>query len=123
MKKLLGTVLALLVCSLAAPRAHALTKEEAGEKAIGLIEGMADIIDKDKADCDKMGVDLGKFQDDNAAVIAELNKVKGERSDADKKAWKEKYGARLQAASKKMMEGGMKCEKNDKVKAAFAKMK
>ncbi len=123
MKKILGFALVLPLCTLAAPRAHAMTQEEAGEKAVGLIEGIADIMDKDKDDCDKMAGDLTKFEDDNAATIKQLNEMKAKRTDADRKAWKEKYGARLKAAEQKMMNGGMKCGKNEKVRAAMEKMR
>lgn len=121
MKKLLGTALAL--CLSFPVLAHAeMTMEEAGAKAIGLIEGMADIVDKDKAACDKMATDLNKYQDDNAALIKELNALKGKRTDADKEAWKKKYGDRLKVAGEKMKEGGMACGKDEKVRAAFGRM-
>jgi len=123
MKKILGLAFAL---SLALPsgRAHAaMTAEQAGDKAIVLLEAMADIIDKDQDNCDKMAVDLNKYQDDNAALIKELGEAKAKRTPADKKAWQDKYKARLEAAQGKMMAGGQKCEKNEKVKAAFQRMR
>jgi hypothetical protein len=123
MKKTLGFALALSLLSLPALRAHAMTIEEAGEKAIGLMEQMASIIDKDKDACDKMAADLNRFQDDNAALLKELNEIKGKRTDADKKAFREKYAARLKAAQEKMTPGAMKCEKDEKVKAAMMKMR
>jgi hypothetical protein len=124
MKKTLGLALALSLFTLPGGRAQAaMSMEEAGAKAMQLIEGMADVIDKDKDNCDKMGDDLTKYEDDNAAVIKELNETKDKRTEADKKAFQEKYGARLKAAQQKMTPGAMKCAKNEKVKAAFQKFK
>ncbi len=124
MKKILGFAFALSLASFPAGRAGAaMSMEEAGAKAIGLIEGMADIIDRDKDNCDKMGDELTKYEDDNAALIKELNETKDKRTEAEKKAFQEKYAARIKAAQQKMMGGGMKCAKNEKVKAAFMKFK
>ena len=124
MRKTLGLALVLSLASFPVGRARAaMSMEEAGAKAVQLIEGMADIIDKDKDNCDKMGDDLTKYEDENAALIKELNETKDKRTEADRKAFQEKYAARLKAAQQKMMPGGMKCSKNEKVKAAFLKFK
>ncbi|HKA91327.1 MAG TPA: hypothetical protein VKE22_26880 [Haliangiales bacterium] len=122
MKKTLGFALALSLFSLPAPRARAMTMEEAGAKAMELIEGLANIIDKDKDDCDKMAGDVTKYTEDNAALIKQLNEMKAKRTDADKKAWEQKYAERLKAVQQKMMAGAEKCSKNEKVRAAFGKM-
>ena len=124
MKKTLAFALALPLLSLPALRAQAeMSKEAAGAKVVELFEGIADIVDKDKDNCDKMGDELTKYEDDNAALIKELNETKAKRTEADKKAFQEKYGARLKAVQQKMMAGGMKCNKNEKVKAAFLKFR
>jgi hypothetical protein len=123
MKKLFGLAFAVSLALLPALRASAMTNDEAGEKAMGLIEGIAAIVDSDKANCDKMATDVNKYTDDNAALIKELNAMKAKRTDADKKAWQDKYGDRMKAATQKMMAGGQACQSNEKVKAAFGKMK
>jgi uncharacterized protein YdiU (UPF0061 family) len=124
MKKIIGPVLAAALCLLSSARARAeMSMDQAAEKAIGLIEGLASIVDTDKASCDKMGTDLTKFLDDNSSTIKDLNAIKEKRTEADKKAWREKYATRLDAAQKKMTPGIQACQANDKVKAALMKMK
>ncbi|MCB9535641.1 MAG: hypothetical protein H6704_05185 [Myxococcales bacterium] len=90
------------------------------EKAVKMMEEMATISEKHQDDCDKMGEELGKLIDSNADLIKSLKDKKG--SEEEEKALKEKYGARLEAASKKMMGGVMKCATNEKVGAAMKKM-
>jgi hypothetical protein len=123
MKKLLGLAAVMSLVLVPALRASAMTNEEAGDKAIGLIEGIAAIVDQDKANCDKMAVDVNKYEDENAALIKELNTMKAKRTDADKKAWQEKYKDRMKAAQQKMMAGGQACQSNEKVRAAFERMR
>jgi uncharacterized protein YdiU (UPF0061 family) len=119
MRKPLAFVLALPLLISPVLRAHALTPEEAGEKAMGLMERMAELVDKNKEDCDKMAVELNKFRKNNEALLKELKAMDDKRTDAEKDAWNKKYAARLKVASDKTMGGAMKCQKNEKVKAAF----
>ncbi len=123
MKKLCGLGLTLVLLCLPAASAHAaMSKAEAAEKAIGLIEKMADIIHKDMNDCDKMAADLNKFLDDNAALIKELNGMKDQVTEAERKEQQQKYATRIKAATEKMQAGGQKCGSNEKVRAAFERL-
>jgi hypothetical protein len=123
MKKLFGLAFAVSLVLVPSLAASAMTMEEAGEKFMGLIESVATIVDSDKDNCDKMATDLTKYEDDNAALLKELNEMKGKRTDADRKSWQDKYKDRFKAAQQKMLAGGEKCQKNEKVKAAFGKLK
>ena len=87
------------------------------------MEEMAGIIDKDKANCDGMGDDLSAFADKNAPLFAKGKEMEAKATPEQKKAWKEKYQKRAEAAGEKMKAGMMACYKNEKVKAAFGKMK
>ena len=90
------------------------------EKGVKLMENMAEIAAANKDDCDKMGEELNKLIDSNADLIKSLKDKK--ETDEEKKKFEEKYGERVKTAGKKMMEGAMKCAKNEKVGAAMKKM-
>ncbi len=90
------------------------------EKGVKLMEQMAELVDANKADCDKMGAELETFMSANAETIKKLKDKKSSKE--EEKALEEKYGARIKAATGKMMGGVMKCAKNAKVGAAMKKM-
>ena len=90
------------------------------EKAVKMMEEMAEITSANKDNCDKMGDELNKFMDANADTIKSLKDKK--QSDDEKKKFEEKYGERVKTAGTKMMEGAMKCATNEKVGAAMKKM-
>lgn len=92
------------------------------EQAITLMEEMANIIDSNKEDCDKMAAALDTFATKNGETLKKLQETLKGGDEAKEKAMKEKYGARLGAIMGKMMEGSMKCAANEKVAAAMAKL-
>jgi hypothetical protein len=120
MRKALGLALALSFLSIPA---LAETPDELGEKLIGAMEEMAGIVDKDKANCDQMGGDLSTFADKNAGLFAKGKEAEAKATPEQKEAWKKKYQKRAEAAGEKMKPGMMACYQNEKVKAAFGKMK
>jgi hypothetical protein len=96
--------------------------EAAAEKAIGLMEKIADIIDKNKDACPKMGDELNAFADKNAGEFKKLKEESKKYTDADKKFFEEKFKGRMEAAIKKMGGGMSKCSKDEKVIAAMKKI-
>ncbi len=91
------------------------------EKVVSYMEEMADIMDKNKDDCDKMAGELQKWQETKGKELKELEKKMKDKKD-DKEAaeaFKKKYGDRMEAATKKMMSGGLKCMTNEKVMKAM----
>ncbi len=105
---------------LAAEMAAAASPEE---RALGVMEGMAALIDEEKNDCDRMGDRLNTFMDAHQQTIRDIKAHSDGQTEAQKKAIEEKYKARAIAAGEKMMGGIMKCMTNERVKAAMAKMK
>src|SRR5258708_3488666 len=80
-----------------APAADERTDEE---KMVAYTEGVADIIDAEKDDCDQMAVKLTAFQKKYGAEMKKMQKkMQDTKTQADiEKAVREKYGARLEAA-------------------------
>lgn len=93
------------------------------EAAISLLEDMANLVDKHKDDCDKMGGELSSFMDKHADTIKSMKEFADKQTPEQKKASEEKYKERTAKAGEKMMGGVMKCMTNEKVKAAMGKMK
>ncbi len=120
MRDALGLALALSLRSLPA---RAETPDDMGEKAVKAMEELATIVDKDKDKCDVMGADISSFADKNGELIAKGREMSKKATPEQQKAWREKYQARAAAAGEKMKPGMMNCYKNEKVKAAFVKMK
>lgn len=89
------------------------------EKGITLMEDLANIVESNKEDCDKMGEALKAKIDSNKGLLEDLNKL---GKDSEKKI-SEEQKTRLMGASMKMMGGMMKCQANEKVKGAMASMK
>ena len=101
------------------------------DKLVSYLEEEADIIDKNKDDCDKMGEALKSWADKNGDDMKSLqkkmeDKEKSMSADDKKKAeedMKKKYGDRLDKAMEKILGGALKCASNDKVKDAMEKTK
>lgn len=86
------------------------------EKSISYMEEMADIVDKDKDDCKKMGDDLKSWKSKNGDDMKKLkDKMKDKKmSEADNKAMMDKYKDRLSKIEDKM-KGMNKCLTNSDV--------
>ena len=93
------------------------------EAAISMMEDMANLVDKHKDDCDKMGGELSSFMDKHADTIKSIKEFSEKQTAEQKKASEEKYKERAAKAGEKMMGGVMKCMTNEKVKEAMGKMK
>lgn len=119
-------VLALAVAVLAMTPAFAQGKPavppsaDDGEKVVKLDEQLADIVEKDKADCDKMAADLKTFIDKNGAEMQRLRAEGAKRSPEQRAEFQKKYGGRIIAATHRMNTGIGNCIQNPKVKAALA---
>ena len=123
MKNAIGLALALALLALPSVARSEDTPDQTGEKIISALEEMATIVDNDKANCDKMADEISAFADKNAALFAKGKEVEAKATPEQKKAWKEKYAKRAEALGQKMMPGMKACGTNEKVKAAFGKMK
>ncbi len=97
-------------------------KGDPAEQAVKLMEQMADVMDKNKDDCDKMGDELAKFMESNGSKIADLKKADEGKSAEEKKKMMEKYEERMKGVMMKVMGAGMKCKDNKKVQDAMKKM-
>jgi len=99
---------------------HGIMKSDE-EKMISYLEDMAELLEANKDDCDAMAKKLTKFQESRGReakkLEARLKAEKGEKAAQD--VFKEKYAARMEAATKKMMAGLMNCSGNDKVMQAM----
>lgn len=102
---------ALLVASLFVFGAMACgsSNEDKAEKVVKVMEGMADIADKNKDNCDKMAEELNKYLDSNKKVFEEAKGMKS--SPEEEKKMQEKYGKRMETAMGKMMGPMMSCPK------------
>lgn len=93
------------------------------EKLVEFSEAEAKIADnvKDEKDCDKAADDLKKLRDDKYADIKKIRqKFKDNKPSKEEEAkFKEKYGERMGAASKKLIGMMLKCLKNEKFDKVF----
>jgi hypothetical protein len=91
--------------------------------AVRLVEELAQVMEANKADCDKMGDALAKFMDSHTAEIRRLREEEKKMTEEQKKAIANKYAARLQAAAAKILAGAQACGSNPKVKDALGHFK
>ncbi len=108
MKRLSAVLLASLFL-LSAAACEKGGNEEKAEKAVKVLEDMANIADKNKDNCDKMSEEMTKYAEANKNVFAELKAAKGSKE--EEKKLEEKYKPRLDAAMQKMMGPMMGCPK------------
>jgi hypothetical protein len=88
------------------------------EKELALVEEYAEINEKNKDNCDKLAEELEKFKKDRGAGLKQAREKDKLRDEKAKKAFEEKYKARLEAATKKLVSGLMQCGENAKFKKA-----
>ena len=91
------------------------------EKAMAVMEDMANIIDANKDACDPMGDKLNVYVDKQAPFFKQLKDATKNLTADQKKALTDKYSDRMGKAVKKMTPGMTNCQKNAKVTAAMAK--
>jgi hypothetical protein len=92
------------------------------EKAVQLVEEMAALFDRNKSDCDKLGSEFDTFAADNTARFIDLKRV-GRLQGEKRKAFEAAYGARLEAATRKLMDGAIPCMANPKVADALKRIR
>ena len=91
--------------------------------AVRLVEELAQVMEANKGNCDKMGDALFKFMDSHAAEIRRLREEEKKMTEEQKRAIANKYAARLQAAAAKILAGSQACGSNPKVKDALTRFK
>ena len=118
----MNTTIKTILCAalIVAPLSIAGCKSDE-EKVVSYMEEMAEIMDSNKDNCDAMAEKLTKWNESKGKELKELEtKMKGKKDDKEAaEAFKKEYGDRMEAATKKMMSGGMKCMTNEKVMKAM----
>jgi hypothetical protein len=122
MKHLASGAIAVLVSLVALTASADERVDMLAEKTMALVETMANVIDRDKADCDKMGTDLNALLDANAGLIREAEAAHKKLSPEQRRVFLDKYRARVQAATAKMQGGITRCASNAKVTAALSRI-
>jgi hypothetical protein len=106
-----------------APAADAPKYDEAAvEAGIVMMEKFGTIMAENKADCDKLADALKPFIDENGEAMKSFNETMEKSDSATQEAVKTKYATRMEATLKNIMEAGMACGENEKVKAVMASM-
>jgi hypothetical protein len=119
-RALLSTAAGLFLFVSGEARADA--NSDIAEKMVRLLERIATLVDTNKSDCNAMGDKLNAVIDENSAFIADAKARSGAMSQAERDAIQARYGARLQAATMKMMPGIRACATNPKVNAAIKRV-
>jgi hypothetical protein len=118
----MNTTLKTILCAalVVAPLSIAGCKSDE-EKVVSYMEEMAEIMDGNKDNCDAMAEKLTKWNETKGKELKELEtKMKGKKDDKEAgEAFKKKYGDRVDAATKKILGGSMKCMTNEKVMKAM----
>src|SRR5262245_62408656 len=109
------TLATLTLLAFAALGTAACNMGDPAEQGVALMEKMADIFEKNQADCDKLGTELSAFVKDHESDFKKLKEYGDKQTPEQKKAFDEKYKTRMQAAVTKMLGGAMKCGSNPKV--------
>jgi len=113
---------ALLLCAPGGD-ARADTNADIAEKMVRILERVATIVDMNKSDCNAMGDKLNAAIDENSAFIADAKARSESMTQAERDALQARFGARLQAATMRMMPGIRACATNSKVTAAIKRVK
>lgn len=92
------------------------------EKTVQLVEETAELFEDNMGDCDKLGAEFESFTGKNELRFADLKRI-GRLGGEERKAFDAKYGARLEAAMRKLMNGATACMDNPKVADALKKIR
>jgi hypothetical protein len=106
------------------PRAFSSKKrtDRIAADAVRFIERIGEIASKQQHDCDKMGEQLYALISSNKKLVQAMKTMKG-LPKTENKRYKHMYKSRLQAATKNMMAGMLKCATNQRVKEAMRMMR
>ncbi len=91
------------------------------ERSVELVEEMASLFVQHKADCDVLGTEFESFAAGNALRFDGLKKL-GRLEGEQRKTFDAKYGARLEKAMHKLMDGATACMANPKVESALKRI-
>ncbi len=92
------------------------------DKTVQLVEETAEIFEDNKGDCDRLGAEFESFTGKNEMRFADLKRI-GRLTGEQRKAFDAKYGPRLEAAMRKLMDGATACMSNPKVADALKKIR
>lgn len=92
------------------------------EKTVQLVEETAELFEDNKGDCDKLGTEFEAFTGKNELRFVDLKRI-GRLQGEERKAFDAKYGPRLEAAMRKLMDGATACMANPKVADALKKIR
>ena len=124
MRIVLALAAAVLMVSSASAQAKgkAAPKKSADDplRVVQLDEEIANIVDADKNDCDKMAADVNTWVAKNKDEMHRLREEGKTRTAEQRADFQKRYRARVQAATAKMNAGIGKCIQNPKVKAALS---
>ncbi len=113
----------VVLLDLALPaRSFADASADQAEKAVVLMEQLANVVDANKANCDAMGDKLAAWADANGTQLKQLKQAGKTLTAEQKKAFSAKYDDRMKAVGAKMMPGLQKCQANPKVTATMKKL-
>lgn len=76
------------------------TKEDKAENAVRTFEGLAEIAEKNRDDCDRMAEEVNRYLESNLKVFEDLKNTKA--GEDEKKAMETKFRPRLDRAMERM---------------------
>jgi hypothetical protein len=91
-------------------------------RGVEVMTKMADIMDANKGDCDKMGAELSSFLDAQQGTMNEMKEFGDKQTDEQKQAFEAKYATQMEEAMGKMGPAIEACQDNAAVQAAMSKM-
>lgn len=91
------------------------------ERTVELVEEMATLFARHQGDCDRLGTEFDAFATANAARFADLKRL-GRLEGEERKRFDAKYGSRLEAAMRKLMDGATACMANPRVEDALKRI-
>lgn len=91
------------------------------ERTVELVEEMAALFARHQGDCDRLGTEFDGFATANTARFADLKRL-GRLEGEERKRFDAKYGPRLEAAMRKLMDGATACMANPKVENALKRI-
>jgi hypothetical protein len=96
--------------------------DKGGARVAQLDEQLANMVEKDKNNCDQMAADVNKFVDQYAAEMRSLKEQGSHKTPQQRAVFEKKYQPRVRAAMAKMQAGVAPCQANPKVTAALSRL-
>jgi hypothetical protein len=118
-----ATRTAAYLAAMLAASATAGCREDRGDEAISLMEEMAEVFDKNKASCDKLGEALDAFIEKNQTRFDRIEAYDKGLTAEQRKVFEQTYGDRAERAMSKIMSPDVAaCGENGKVQDALKKI-